>query len=142
MTISGAIPHEIPVVAARADIDGLGHVNNLVYVRWIQEAAIAHWNILATPQEQEEIAWVVRRHEIDYQRSAVEGDRITLRTWVGLASRTTFERHTEIIRAQDGQLLAKARTLWCPIDARTGRIKRVGPELRDRVSVPGALPDR
>jgi acyl-CoA thioester hydrolase len=142
MTISGAIPHEISVVAAHADIDGLGHVNNLVYVRWIQQAAIAHWNLLATAQEQEEIAWVVRRHEIDYHRSAVEGDRITLRTWVGMASRTTFERHTEIIRVQDGQLLAKSRTLWCPIDPRTGRIKRVGPELRDRVSVPGALPDR
>ena len=139
MTISAATPYEIPVVASPSDIDGLGHVNNLVYVRWIQEAAIAHWNLLASPQEQEEIAWVVRRHEIDYRRSAVEGDRITLRTWVGVASRTMFERHTEIIRSRDGQLLAKARTLWCPIDAGTGRIKRVGPELRDRVSVPGTL---
>ena len=139
MTIFAATPYEIPVVAAPSDIDGLGHVNNLVYVRWIQEAAIAHWNLLASPQEQEEIAWVVRRHEIDYRRSAVEGDRITLRTWVGVASRTTFERHTEIIRSRDGQLLAKSRTLWCPIDAGTGRIKRVGPELRDRVSVPGTF---
>jgi acyl-CoA thioester hydrolase len=142
MTLPASTPHEISVVAAASDIDGLGHVNNLVYVRWIQEAAIAHWNILATPREQEEIAWVVRRHEIDYHRSAVEGDRITLRTWVGLASRTTFERHTEIIRSQDAQLLAKARTLWCPIDACTGRIKRVGTELRDRVSVPGALVEK
>ena len=139
MTISAATPYEIPVVASPSVIDGLGHVNNLVYVRWIQEAAIAHWNLLASPQEQEEIAWVVRRHEIDYRRSAVEGDRITLRTWVGVASRTTFERQTEIIRSRDGQLLAKARTLWCPIDAGTGRIKRVAPELRDRVSVPGTL---
>jgi len=139
MTSPAAPLHELPVVAGPLDIDGLGHVNNLVYLRWIQEAAISHWEVLATPQEQDEIAWVVRRHEIDYRRSAVEGDRITLRTWVGGASRTTFERHTEIVRAQDGQLLAKARTLWCPIDPRTGRLRRIGPELRQRVSVPGTI---
>lgn len=132
--------HELSVVAGPSDIDGLGHVNNLVYLRWIQEAAISHWEVLATPQEQDEIAWVVRRHEIDYHRSAVEGDKITLRTWVGGASRTTFERHTEIVRSQDGQLLAKSRTLWCPIDPRTGRLRRIGPELRQRVSVPGTAP--
>lgn len=135
--------HELSTVAAAADIDELGHVNNLVYVRWIQDAAVSHWRVLATAAEQAEIAWVVLRHEIDYVRAAREGDHLTLRTWVGAATKASFVRHTEIIRAPDGQVLARARTVWCPIDAKTGRVRRVDASMRARVSVPGvkAAPD-
>ena len=127
-------PYELPIEIRPQDIDRLGHVNNVVYVEWIQAAAIAHWRVLATPAQQAEVAWVVVRHEIDYKRPARPGDGIVARTWVGLASRNTFERHTEILRAADRKVLARARTLWCPVDPKTGRPVPVSSDIRDRFS--------
>lgn len=116
------------------DIDEQNHVNNAVYLRWVQDVAVAHWQAIASPDAQEAIGWVVLRHEIDYKTPATLGDEIALRTWVGKASRLTFERFTEIRRKNDGQLLSKARTLWCPIDVNTGRPTRVSAEVRARFS--------
>jgi len=128
----------IPVTPG--DIDEMGHVNNVVYLRWVQEAATAHWTARASAQDQEALGWVVVRHEIDYLRSAGPGDEILARTWVGTASRRRFERHTELVRATDGRTLARARTLWCPVDRRTGRATDVGEEVRKRFSVPTSEP--
>lgn len=120
-----------------ADIDELGHVNNVVYLHWVQDAAIAHWSAAATAEQQAEVAWVAIRHEIDYKHPAMPGDGIIARTWVGTADSHRFERHTEIRRAADGKVLARARTLWCPINRATGRLTRVSDEVRARFSVPG-----
>ena len=117
------------------DIDGQNHVNNTVYLRWVQDVATAHWKSLAGADAQEAIGWVVVRHEIDYKMPANLGDEIVLRTWVGQASRLKFERFTEIKRKADGRLLAQARTLWVPIDANTGKPTRVSAEVRARFSV-------
>jgi acyl-CoA thioester hydrolase len=121
---------ELPITVAPDDIDELGHVNNVVYVRWIQDAAVAHWRLRAAPEDQAQLVWVVVRHEIDYRRPAREGDRLLARTWVGEESGPTFERFTQIVRAGDGAVLARGRTLWCPIDAETGRRTRVSPSVR------------
>jgi acyl-CoA thioester hydrolase len=118
------------------DIDELGHVNNIVYLRWVQDVAIAHWRTRATPEQQSALVWVVVRHEIDYKRPAMPDEEVRLRTWVGVASRRAFERHTEILRAADGKLLARARTLWCPLDPATLKVVEVGAEVRERFSVP------
>jgi len=118
-----------------SDIDGLGHVNNVVYVRWVQDVAVAHWRAAAPHAEQEKLRWVVLRHEIDYKQAARLGDRIVARTWVGTATRIKFERHTEIRRSSDGTLLAKARTVWRPIDAVTGKPTSVSAEVRAGFSV-------
>jgi acyl-CoA thioester hydrolase len=134
VTSPGAEPFELPLRVEPGDIDELNHVNNVVYLRWVQDVAIAHWKVLATPAEQAEVAWVAVRHEIDYRYPAVPGDGIIARTWVGAASGLRFERHTEILRARDRKLLARARTVWCPVDARTGRPKEVSPQLRARFS--------
>jgi acyl-CoA thioester hydrolase len=112
------------------DIDMLGHVNNIVYLRWVQEAAIAHWNTIAPQDEQNNLIWVVRRHEIDFKKPALMGDTIIVQTWIGSATRLAFDRHTEILRASDKQLLAIARTVWCPIDRNTGRPTDVSSEIR------------
>jgi len=122
----------VPVVAA--DIDEQNHVNNTVYLRWIQDVATAHWRAIAKRQAQDTIGWIVLRHEIDYKAPATLGDDILLRTWVGKASRLTFERFTEIRRKSDGLLLSQARTLWCPINAQTGRPIRVAAEVRTQFS--------
>ena len=118
-----------------ADIDGQNHVNNTVYLRWVQDVATAHWKSLAGADAQETIGWVVIRHEIDYKSPANLDDQIVLRTWVGEASRLKFERFTEILRQADRQLLSKARTLWVPIDSTTGKPTRVSPDVRARFSI-------
>jgi len=122
------------VSVSPGDIDEQNHVNNTVYLRWVQEVAAAHWRAVASREARESIGWVVLRHEIEYKAPASLNDEIVLRTWVGKATRLTFERFTEILRSSDGQLLSKARTLWCPINARTGRPVRVSAEVRERFS--------
>jgi acyl-CoA thioester hydrolase len=128
-------PFEMTVPILPVDIDEQNHVNNTVYLRWVQDVAIAHWRAIATQEAQETIGWVVLRHEIDYKAPATLGDELVLRTWVGKATRLTFERFTEIRRNSDGQLLSKARTLWCPINMQTGRPVRVSAEVRAQFSV-------
>ena len=125
---------EMTVSVQQADIDEQNHVNNTVYLRWVQDVATTHWRSLATADAQAGIGWVVLRHEIDYKIPACQGDEIVLRTWVGEANRLKFERFTEICRKIDNQLLSQARTLWVPIDSRTGKPTRVSAEVRARFS--------
>ena len=123
-------PFELELVVDDADIDELGHVNNVTYLRWVQDVAVAHWLAAASPEDQEKLRWIVLRHEIDYRQAAHAGDTLIVRTWVGDSTRLRFERHTEILRAPARVLLAKAVTVWCPIDAVTGRPAAVSPEVR------------
>jgi acyl-CoA thioester hydrolase len=118
------------------DIDEQGHVNNVVYVRWVQDVAGAHWTRATTAPERAALAWVVLRHEIDYKLPARLGDRVIARTWVGENTAATYERHVELLRAADGRLLARARSLWCPVDPRTGRPRRMDPALNERFFEP------
>ena len=117
-------------------LDERAHVNNVVYVQWVQDAAAAHWAALAPRGASDEVAWVALRHEIDYLKPALLGDEIAITTWVGVAEGLSFERFTEIRRRLDDALLARARTRWCPVDARTGKPRRVSAEVRARCSVP------
>ena len=125
---------EVPIAVGEEDIDLLGHVNNVVYLRWVQDAAVAHWNHLTTEAERAKLVWVVVRHEIDYKRPAFLRDAIVARTWVGKADKLAFERHTDLVRVRDRKLLAKARTLWCPVDAKALRPMDPGDEMRARFS--------
>ncbi|MDR3763482.1 MAG: acyl-CoA thioesterase [Acidobacteriota bacterium] len=125
---------ELAITVQPADIDGLGHVNNVVYVRWIQDVAIAHWSTLATAAEQQRLLWVITRHEIDYLRPAFAGDDLIARTWVGEAQGMSFPRHTELVRRTGRKVLARAKTLWCPVDAKTLRPMEPGAEIRARFS--------
>lgn len=128
-------PFEQAIRVGPDDLDELRHVNNVVYLRWIQDIATAHWNAIAPPDALATIAWVARRHEIDYLGPAFLDEDLTLRTWVGVAEGLTFERHTEIRRGE--QVLARGRTLWVPIDRGTGRPRRVSEEVRALFSEPG-----
>jgi acyl-CoA thioester hydrolase len=127
---------EIEIAIHAEDIDQMGHVNNTVYLRWVQDAAVAHWRTLADSAEQETTVWVVTRHEIDYKHPAFLEDKVIARTWVGAAAGLRFDRHTELLRAADRRLLARARTIWCPINPKTGRPTDVSPAIRARFSIP------
>jgi acyl-CoA thioester hydrolase len=127
-------PFEMIVPVVAADIDEQNHVNNTVYLRWVQDVATAHWRAITSREAQDTIGWIVLRHEIEYKAPAALGDEVVLRTWVGTATRLTFERFTEIRRKSDSRLLSQARTLWCPINAQTGRPTRVPAEVRAQFS--------
>ena len=127
---------DLAITVGPDDIDLMGHVNNLVYLRWVQDVAVAHWTAGAHPDDVESLLWVITRQEIDYKRPAFEGDEVIARTWVGLARPRAFDRHTEILRARDGKTLAQARTVWCPIDRETMRPVDVSPRVRERFSIP------
>ena len=120
---------ELEFVAAAEHIDELGHVNNAVWVQWIQKIAVAHWDAVAPQEHKDAYYWVVIRHEIDYLRAAFEGDRIVARTWVGEAPKgAKFDRHVEFI-GDDGRVCVRARTDWAIIDKAAGRPIRVPSEV-------------
>src|SRR5262245_56123818 len=104
-------PYEMPASILEGDVDELGHVNNTVYLRWVQDVAIAHWRLIAPAESQTTLVWMVLRHEIDYQAPALPTDGIILRTWVGTAEGLRFDRHTEVLRESDRKVLAKAKTV-------------------------------
>jgi acyl-CoA thioester hydrolase len=111
------------------DIDANGHVNNVVYVRWIQDMATSHWNARQPAEEQAKWAWIVLRHEIDYRRALMPGETATARTWVAETPEgPRFDRFVRI-DGPDGAMCAQARTVWCMIEQATGRPKRVTPEI-------------
>lgn len=122
--------YEHPVVVAADDIDVVGHANNVVYLRWIQDAATAHWYAAVPPEVAARTTWAVVRHEIDYKKPAFLGEHLVVTTWVGELTAATFERYCEVHRPADGQLLARTRTVWCVIDPASGRPRRIDPTLK------------
>ena len=111
-----------------ADIDELGHVNNAVYVRWIQDIAVAHWESVAPAEQRDATVWVVTRHAIDYRAPTLPGDTVTLKTWVGEPKGARFDRHVEIV-GDDGKVRVSAVTTWALLDRRTQRLMRVTADI-------------
>lgn len=123
-------PFTLAVRVGPDDIDAMRHVNNVAFLRMVQDAAAAHWLSLAPPDWRETVAWVVRRHEIEYLRPGFEGDELVVKTWVGEPSAATWERFTEIARG--GEVLVEARTGWVLVDAASGRPRRIDPKMTER----------
>jgi acyl-CoA thioester hydrolase len=110
-------------------IDELGHVNNAVWVQWIQEVAVSHWYAIAPEAYRDAYVWVVIRHEIDYLRPALPGETVTGRTWVGKSPQgARFDRHMEFVGA-DGKVKIRAKTTWAMLDKASGRPQRITPEI-------------
>ena len=121
--------YERRITAAPEDLDELGHVNNAVWVRWIQGIATAHWQLTARAQDRDAYFWVVVRHEIDYLRAVFEGETVTARTWIPDPPRgAKFDRHIEFV-GEDGKPRVRSVTTWAMIDKASGRPQRVTPEI-------------
>lgn len=117
------------LAAGPEHIDELGHVNNAVWVQWIQQVAVAHWDEVAPEDLKQIYYWVVVRHEIDYLRPAHEGDLVTARTWVGAEPQgARSDRFVEFM-GSDGKVRVRARTQWAIIDKALGRPIRVPAEV-------------
>lgn len=112
-----------------SEIDELNHVNNVVYLAWINDVAVAHWNSLTSEAIRGKLIWVALRHEIDYKAEARLDERILVRTWTGAAKGLRYARHTRIYRETDHALLAEGLTQWCPMDAATRKPVRPSAEI-------------
>ena len=118
---------------APGDIDELGHVNNIVYLRYAQEIAIAHWRSRAPADMLDAYVWVVTRHEVDYRAQLELGDDVEVRTWVDDAPRgPTWARFVEVYKAGAEKPCAQIKSNWVMLDARTRRMKRVPLDLAAR----------
>ena len=117
---------------APEDCDELGHVNNVRWLGFVGELAGAHamrrGSDNDTLREQGSI-WIVRRHEIDYHRSALPGEAIVEETWVEEMSGARSVRHSRFTREADGALLVSAVTTWAYVDATTQRPRRIPAEM-------------
>jgi acyl-CoA thioester hydrolase len=121
---------EYPITVTEGDIDQLGHVNNIIYLKWVQEIAIAHWNAVATDAMKEQNLWVVSRHEIDYLKSALLTSRLVAKTWVNEEySGAKSERFVNICDRETEQVYAKVKTTWYLLDRDSKRPKRIEPEM-------------
>jgi acyl-CoA thioester hydrolase len=123
-------------VVVDGDCDELGHVNNVRWLAFVGELAGAHASLgsadNASLREHDGAIWIVRRHEIDYHRSALPGEEIVEETWVESMTGARSVRHSKFTLARDGAVLVSAVTTWAYVDAKTQRPRRIPPALRDR----------
>ncbi len=120
---------QVPVHILPPDFDRLGHVNNVVYLRYVQEVATAHWMAVATPEQSAQSIWVVRRHEIDYNHPILPGNDLLGLTWVHQPTGMRFERSVWLVSPDKERVYAQAKTTWLLLDPKTGRPKKVDEEL-------------
>ncbi len=119
----------LPITAQPDDIDELGHVNNAVWVRWIQDLATAHWQAVAPQDAIDRYIWVVTRHEIDYRGNVGVGETVSGRTWISEPPKgARFWRNVRFT-GPDGKIKVAAKTNWAIIERVTGRPVRVPADL-------------
>lgn len=117
------------ITALPEHIDVLGHVNNAVWVQWMEQVATEHWRRDADPTHVEAYVWVVTRHEIDYRGNVTEGETVEARTWIGEPPRgARFDRLMEFT-GPDGKVKVAAKSTWAIVEKASGRIVRVPPEV-------------
>ena len=111
-------------------IDRLGHVNNVVYMQWMQQVATAHIDSLGLGlKEYLELkhAMVAVEHHVQYRKAAFEGEKIILRTWLNEINALYLFRQYVFYRTQDQAVLFSGNTKWACVEIATGRPKRMSP---------------
>lgn len=120
--------HTLQFTARAEHIDELGHVNNAVWVRWIQDIATAHWDAAARAEDRDAYVWMVTRHEIDYRGNVAEGETVTAETYIPAPPRgARFDRRVDF-RNAGGKVVVSANTTWAMIEKASGRPQRIRPE--------------
>lgn len=125
-------PFLFDVSIGPGDIDAQGHVNNTIYVQWMDRAAFANSAACGYDWERYQelgTSFVVRRHEIDYLAPALPGDEVVVATWPTRMRRSTAHRRHQIVRRGDGRTLVRALTQWVYVDVNSGRPARIPTEL-------------
>ena len=117
------------IIVLREHLDAINHVNNVVYVQWMQDIAVEHWNSVATDTLKQELLWMIKRHEVDYFNQAFLGDELTMETWTGDFTNVTWKRHYQIVRPADNKKIISASSVWIPFERKTQRPRRVDDTL-------------
>ena len=117
--------HSFPVEASH--LDALNHVNNVVYLQWVNDISEKHWELLSNDSLNSKYFWVCLRHEIDYLHQAVLGDEITVFTWIGESVGVKSVRNVHIYKGDI--LLTKIKSTWCLIDAKTFKPTRIKEDI-------------
>lgn len=121
--------YSVTLTARPEDIDELGHVNNTVWVRWVQDVATAHWRAAAAREHVDAYVWVVTRHEIDYRGNVGEGALVRAVTTIPDAPKgARFDRRVDFFD-EAGRLLVAVRSTWAMLDRASGRLVRIRPEI-------------
>jgi acyl-CoA thioester hydrolase len=104
-------------------IDENGHVNNVAYVQWMQDAAVRHYETIGGthPMQAAGATWVVREHRIEYLSPAFAGEQIEVRTWVANIRKVRSLRRYEFVRRSDDKVLVRGETDWVFVETGSGR---------------------
>jgi acyl-CoA thioester hydrolase len=121
-------------------IDELGHVNNAVWLQWVQDIAVGHWQAVAPAEQQAAYVWVVTRHEIDYRGNIGAGETATAETFIPDPPKGARFDRCVVFRDPAGKVLVKARSTWALLDRATGRLLRVRPEIAAPFYAEGGMP--
>ncbi|MEL7198063.1 MAG: acyl-CoA thioesterase [Pseudomonadota bacterium] len=127
--MSGPQPFTKTFTAEPIHIDELGHVNNTVWVQWIQDIATAHWDAAALPEHHAQFFWVVIRHEIDYRGNIASGESAMGETWIDDDGKGAKSVRCVEFADASGKKLVSARTTWAMLDRETQRLARVRPDI-------------
>ena len=124
--------YETQFTVSREAIDVNGHVNNVEYVKWMQEIAVEHAGITGGTEATHSIGctWVAREHRITYLNPCFEGDEIRALTWVEAFGKVRSMRKYQFERLGDGKVVARGETDWVLIDVRSGRPKPITDKIR------------
>ena len=110
------------ITIPKTAIDENGHVNNVIYVQWMQDIAVEHYSFIGGIEAQgSDATWVVREHKIEYLLPAFEGEEIEVCTWIESIRRVRSLRKYEFVRKSDGKVLVKGETDWVFVDVKSGR---------------------
>jgi acyl-CoA thioester hydrolase len=120
---------EQQIVVQEKHIDDLNHVNNVVYLQWVQDIATAHWVTITDDSIRKKYFWVVLKHELEYFNPAFLHEVLTVVTWVEKSEGVRSERHVEFFNTTSSKTLVRAKTIWCLLDAVTVKPKRIDQDI-------------
>lgn len=136
--------YEHDIVVAPEVLDENNHVNNVVYIQWMQDVAVLHATAVGGMQATQAMnaTWVARSHKIEYRRPVFLGEHLRLRTWVASFSQVRSLRKYQFVRLEDQVVVAKAETDWVFVDVATGFPKAIAASVSDCFDIvpPGEEP--
>ena len=121
---------EKEITVSKNDLDDLNHVNNIIYIRWIQEIAKFHWESLVSNDIRNNYYWVLLEHQIKYLHPAFLGDKIKIKTYIEKTGGVKSNRTVEIYNNDTNMLIVKSKTIWCLINAKSNKPSRITDEIR------------
>ena len=125
---------EKEIIVSKNDLDDLNHVNNVVYIHWVQEIAKTHWKSLVSNEIIKNYFWVLLEHEIKYLNPAFLNDKIRLKTYIEKTDGVKSSRIVEIYNKDTNKLLVTSKTIWCLINVKTGKPNRITEDIKKAFS--------